>query len=243
MCTVVFFLRPGAAWPFLIGANRDERLDRPWQWPAAHWPDQPDVIGGLDVPGGGTWKAVNGAGVVAVVLNRVGSLGPAPNKRSRGELPLLALRETSAEAGARRVAEIEAAQWRSFNMVVADRDGAWFLRGLGYGHPEMHPFAPGLHMLAAGEPDDPHTPRIARHLPRFDKARLPEPPDWGDWPSLMSDRSLPAGSEMNIPPRTGFGTSSSSLLGVPGPGAARDRPHWLFTAGPPDKSGFEEVNL
>ena len=241
MCTVVFLLRPGEAWPFLIGANRDERLDRPWEPPAAHWPDMPGVIGGKDVPGGGTWKAINRAGVVAVVLNRVGSLGPAPNKRSRGELPLVALHEETAAAGARRVAGIEAANWRSFNMVVADREEAWFVRGLGYGHPEIHAFSPGLHMLAAGEPDDPHTPRIARHLPRFDKAPVPEPPDWGEWTSLMADRSLPAGSEMNIPPRTGFGTSSSSLLGVPRDPARK--PHWLFTAGPPDRASFEEVSL
>ena len=243
MCTVVFLLRPGAAWPLLVGANRDERLDRPWEPPAAHWPDQPDVIGGRDTPGGGTWKAMNQAGVVAVVLNRVGSLGPAPNKRSRGELPLLALRGATALEGARQVAAIEAAQWRSFNMVVADRDEAYSLRGLGYGRPEMHRYEPGLHMLAAGEPDDPHTPRIARHMPRFAKAIPPAPPDWGEWPALLSDRSLPAGSEMNIPPRTGFGTSSSSLLGIPGAGAERRVPHWLFTAGPPDRAEFEEVPL
>ncbi len=241
MCTVVFLLRPGEAWPFLIGANRDERLDRPWEPPAAHWPDLPGVVGGKDVPGGGTWQAINAAGVVAVVLNRVGSLGPAPKKRSRGELPLVALRETTAAAGAQAIAAIEAANWRSFNMVVADREGAWFVRGLGYGHPEVQAFSPGLHMLAAGEPDDPHTPRISRHLPRFDKAAVPEPPDWGDWPALLADRSLPAGSEMNIPPRTGFGTGSSSLLGVP---RDRDRrAHWLFAAGPPDRASFEEVPL
>lgn len=242
MCTVVFLLRPGEAWPLLIGANRDERLDRPWERPAAHWPDQPDVIGGKDSPGGGTWKAINRDGVVAVVLNRVGSLGPAPNKNSRGALPLLALREKTAAAGARLVAGIEAANWRSFNMVVADRNEAWYLRGLGYGHPELHPFPPGLHMLAAGEPDDPHTPRIARHMPRFEKAQPPAPPDWGDWPQLMSDRSLPAGSEMNIPPRTGFGTSSSSLLALAGEGNPAG-PHWLFAAGPPDRVRFEPVPL
>ncbi len=240
---MVFLLRPSASWPLLVGANRDERLDRPWEPPGRHWPDQPDVIGGKDTPGGGTWKAMNRHGVVAVVLNRVGSLGPAPNKTSRGELPLLALRGKTAAEGARLVAAIEAAQWRSFNMVVADGEEAYVLRGLGYGHPEMHRFEPGLHMLAAGEPDDPHTPRIARHMPRFAKASPPTPPDWGEWPALLSDRSLPAGSEMNIPPRTGFGTSSSSLLGIPGAGAERRAAHWLFTAGPPDRAEFEEVPL
>ena len=47
--------------------------------------------------------ALNRHGVMAAVLNRHGSLGPAPGKRSRGELPLLALRETSAKAAAERL--------------------------------------------------------------------------------------------------------------------------------------------
>ena len=109
MCTVVLATHLSKTWPILLAANRDEQLNRVWQPPARHWPDQPDVIGGKDNPGGGTWKAVNRHGVVAVVLNRVGSLGPAPNKRSRGELPLLALREANAADGARRVGDIEAA--------------------------------------------------------------------------------------------------------------------------------------
>ena len=115
MCTVVLLIRPGHAWPLLLAANRDERLDRAWDPPAAHWPDQPDVVAGRDRSGGGTWMGVNQAGVVAAVLNRQGSLGPAPGKRSRGELPLLALATpTAAERrgrdrrpGCRRVAQLQ----------------------------------------------------------------------------------------------------------------------------------------
>ncbi|NVN12657.1 NRDE family protein, partial [Nguyenibacter vanlangensis] len=46
MCTIVLSLAPGTAWPLLFGANRDERLDRPWDAPGRHWPDRPQVIGG-----------------------------------------------------------------------------------------------------------------------------------------------------------------------------------------------------
>ena len=75
MCTVVLLIRPGHAWPLVLAANRDEMLNRAWDPPAAHWPDQPDVIAGRDRSGGGTWMGVNRAGVVAAVLNRPGSLG------------------------------------------------------------------------------------------------------------------------------------------------------------------------
>ncbi len=83
MCTVVLLSRPGAAWPLLLAANRDERLDRAWQPPARHWPEQPDVLAGRDCSAGGTWLGINDRGLVAAVLNRTGTLGPAPGKASR----------------------------------------------------------------------------------------------------------------------------------------------------------------
>ena len=49
MCTLVLLSRPGHAWPLLVAANRDESLERPWRPPAAHWPDRPGVVGGLDL--------------------------------------------------------------------------------------------------------------------------------------------------------------------------------------------------
>src|SRR5215469_8832020 len=130
MCTVVLLIRPGHAWPLLLAANRDEMLERAWDPPAAHWSDQPGVIAGRDRSGGGTWMGVNHDGVVAAVLNRPGSLGPAAGKRSRGELPLLALARPSATAAAAAIATLDAAAWRSFNLVLADRSGAVFVRGL-----------------------------------------------------------------------------------------------------------------
>lgn len=139
MCTVILLHRPGHEFPILVAANRDERLDRAWDPPGAWWPDHPDVLGGRDRSAGGTWMAVSRRGTAAMVLNRPGSLGPAPGLRSRGELPLLALRAGSAAAGAAAIAGLPARQWRPFNLVLADRHGAWFLRGTGAGGPEAEP--------------------------------------------------------------------------------------------------------
>ena len=93
MCTVVILRRPWHRWPLILAANRDEMKHRPWRSPARHWPDHPNVVAGLDELAGGSWLGLNDDGVVAAVLNRVGSLGPTPGKRSRGELILRALDE------------------------------------------------------------------------------------------------------------------------------------------------------
>jgi uncharacterized protein with NRDE domain len=94
MCTLVILYRPGHRWPLLLAGNRDEMRDRPTSPPGRHWPDQPDVVAGLDHLGGGTWMGINQQGVVAVVMNREGTLGPAADKKSRGELVLQALNFT-----------------------------------------------------------------------------------------------------------------------------------------------------
>ena len=239
MCTVVTLSRPGHAWPLVLAANRDELLARPWQPPAAHWPDRPGVIAGRDATGGGTWMGVNRAGLVAAVLNRPGSLGPAPGKSSRGDLPLLALEHDDAAEAARAIAALDAGDYRTFNMVIADRARVIFLRGLGAGRPEAIPLAPGVHMVTASDVDDLASPRIARHLPRFAAAAPPEPArtGWAAWEALLADRSGPPGTELTVPPHGGFGTVCSSLLALPASGA----PIWLFTAGAPDKAPFQAV--
>ena len=240
MCTVILLLRPGHAWPVLIAANRDERLDRPWDPPGAYWPEQPGTVAGRDRLGGGTWMAMRG-GLLAAVLNRPGSLGPAPGKLSRGGLPLLAVSHASACAAADTLLALDAAAYRSFNMVVADQRSAHFIRGLGHGRPEGWALPPGCHMVTAHDPDDPESLRMQTHLPRFSAASAPDPAvgEWAAWQALLADRSGPRAAALNVPPEGGFGTVCSSLVGLPDAGT----PAWLFAAGPPDRAAFLPVAL
>ena len=237
MCTVVVLVRPGHAWPLMLAANRDERLDREWDPPGEYWPDYPGVIAGRDRSGGGTWMGVNRHGVVATVLNRQGSLGPAPGKLSRGELPLRALAAPTAQAAAEALAGLDAGRWRSFNMLLADPSGAIFLRGLGAGRLEWFPLQPGCHMVTAHDVDDPESPRVARHLHRFAAAPVESPLNWESWRTLLADRSGEPGEQINVVPRGGFGTVSSSLLALPATGPAE----WRFAPGPPDSADFRPV--
>ncbi len=239
MCTLILLSRPGQAWPLLVAANRDEMLARPWLPPGAHWPDQPDVVGGLDTLAGGTWLAMNAAGVVAGVLNRAASLGPAEGRASRGALPLVALRHASAAAAAGAMAGLDSAAWRGFNLVVADAAVAFFLRGLGEGPVQAQALGAGLHMMTSGEPDDMSHPRVARHLPRWRDAAAPVPPDWGAWPALLGDRQGPWAGALNVPEAGGFGTASAALLGT----GARGERAFLFAPGPPDRVPFGPVLL
>jgi len=183
-------------------------------------------------------------GLVAAVLNRPGSLGPAPGKRSRGELPLLALESDNAEDAAARIAGLDAGAWRPFNMVVADAGSAIFLRGRGEGSPEPVKLAEGVSMVTAHDPNDLSSPRTRRHLPRFRAAAPPDPAagDWSAWEALLSDRSLGEegiASALNVPATRGFGTVCASLVAFGGSKARI----WRFSPQSPSPGSFATVTL
>jgi hypothetical protein len=234
VCTVVVLIRPTHV---LLAANRDERLDRLWDPPAAYWPDRPDTVAGRDRSAGGTWMGMNRHGVVATVLNRPGTLGPTAGKRSRGELPLIALDHPTAERAAVAITQLDVSPWRGFNMVLADRAGAIFVRGLGVGRPHTQRLPQGVSMVTAHDPNDVSSPRTARHLARFQADEPSGVNDWAGWREILSDRRGQSAEQINVEPRGGFGTVCASFVSIP----AANRPIWLFAPGPPDQFAFQPV--
>lgn len=248
MCTVVIARAPDHDWPLLLAGNRDEMEGRPWKPPAYHWPMAPGVIGGLDELADGSWLALNEHGVVVAVLNRIGTLGPAAGKRSRGELVIEALDHADAVAAAEAMSQLEPGSYRPFNLVVADNRDAFWLRADGH---SIHtvPIPEGVSMLTACELNDPADPRIAMYLPLFRQARLPDPAggDWTAWQTLLATRA-PQGMRdreagLTFQLDSGFGTRSSSLIALPSMQHAGVPPVFLFAAGPPDSAPYSAVLL
>ncbi|MEI6986444.1 MAG: NRDE family protein [Rhodospirillaceae bacterium] len=253
MCTVVILRRPGHDWPVLLGANRDEMSGRPWRAPGRHWPDRPDLVGGLDILAGGSWLGLNDSGLVVAVLNRHGTLGPAADRRSRGELVLEALDHADAETAAESLGYLDGRAYRPFNLVVADDRDAFCL----YHRDESGrdsivavPIPSGLSLITAFDRNDRADSRIRGALPRFERAVVPDPDrdDWRDWQGLLASRDAADDTD----PRSalcfalagGFGTSSSALLALPSRGLETQRRSvWLFAPGPPDSSTWYPVSL
>lgn len=249
MCTIVLLRRPGHDWPLLLAANRDEMADRPWRPPGRHWPDQPEAIAGRDESAGGTWLALGDGGVVAAVSNRRGSLGPAPGLRSRGELPLAAVAHGDARTAADAMAAIDGAQYRPFNLAIADRhEGFWLCNRGDGGSIDRAVLPAGLSMLTAAELDDPTSARIRFYGPRFRDAPAPDPGagQWDSWQTLLASREGSAAGDpqaaMTVVTDMGFVTVSSSLIALPG-NPCIGGPVWLFAPGRPDETAFAEVSL
>ncbi|MCZ4280607.1 NRDE family protein [Kiloniella laminariae] len=251
MCTVTLLRRPGHKWPLLFAGNRDEMNDRPWQKPARHWADRPDVVAGLDETAGGSWLGINDFGLLSCILNRRGSLGPQADKRSRGEIVLEALDHAEARVAADALAELNPMAYRSFNLIIADFKDAYWLRHdelSGTGRIEIFPIPEGVFMITAGDGND-QSPRIQAHRADFG-SKIPDPDkaNWSGWQAILARQDPDHHTAMSFTTAEGFGTSSSSLIGLPAPenvssGGDKVKTEWLFAAGQPGKVPFEKVDI
>jgi len=122
MCTVTIVPYDDG---FRLVCNRDERRDRPAaRPPARHRLRHSLAIFPMDPAGGGTWVGVNGAGVVAAVLNRhTESCAPGRNRPlwSRGLIIPRLLDSGSWVDALDMAAELDPAHFDLFRLVFAQR--------------------------------------------------------------------------------------------------------------------------
>ncbi|CAK0765674.1 conserved hypothetical protein [Azospirillaceae bacterium] len=250
MCSVVILRRPGHSWPVIVGANRDEMANRPWRPPGRHWTDRPQIFAGQDLLAEGSWLGLNDDGVVAALLNRHGSLGPAEGRRSRGELTLEALDHADATEAARALTHLNPRAYRPFNLLICDDQASWLLCCRNDTLPiEAIPLAEGLSMITAFDLNDSTDTRIRIYRPRFAAATPPDPDHdiWNEWTTQLADRDGDLTAQQRAPQHamcfstsSGFGTSSSALIALPSRAAHPPRrPFLRFAAGPPDQASWE----
>ncbi len=139
MCTVTFFPTPGQAESpdtarqgFRMLASRDELHQRPAALPPeiqTHGPRRAAYP--LDPSGGGTWVAVNDAGLTATLLNYNLPEPPAksPGLRSRGQLiPAVLHLDNATEAMQCLESQVTPGQQLPFRLVLADREAVCVMR-------------------------------------------------------------------------------------------------------------------
>jgi hypothetical protein len=179
MCTVLLRYAPGTDLPLILGAVRDEFLDRPWDLPAEHWPLAPGVVGGRDRQAGGTWLALSPATrSVAALLNGV-PVPPLPPavRPSRGSLPLAALADSLDESTLDGYERFHLVLGRPDSVVVWSWDGTAVKR---------HDLTPGDHIIVNHGVDASEDPLV----PHFAPLLAATSSDRGDWLRLLAGDGL-----------------------------------------------------
>jgi uncharacterized protein with NRDE domain len=237
VCLLVALSHVDAATPLVIAANRDEYHARAaTAMTTLGAPGRGGtILGGLDHVSGGTWLAVNAAGVVAGLTNRPLPEGPDRAKRSRGELPLhLVGHATAREAVEAFVERIRPGDYNPAWLLVGDRTHLFYVDVTGDDHATAEELPAGVHVLEnrpLHEPS-PKADRV-RHLLGASADGAPGPSARvDDLATMLGDHERPcAGAPpsdderpLEVEARTicvhdpadGYGTRSSNIITVSG---------------------------
>jgi len=253
VCLLVFAWQTDPGSPLIVAANRDERLDRPARSLCVLRDREPRVLGGRDDLAGGTWLAVNEQGVVAGLTNRPSPGGRDPTKRSRGELPLIAAAEWSADDGVAELSRrVRPGEYNPAWLLVGDRRSLYYVELTLDREPSVRQLGPGIHVLentAIGEPS-PKVDRVHALLAAGAAGRSL----WEAVPTVLCDHTVPVGvgapsgsDHTERPPATlaacvhtdDYGTRSAALVRV---GSDPDIPPDMLVAdGPSCVTAFIDV--
>jgi len=197
MCVILFAYRADPRYALAVAANRDEYHDRAAA-PLAFWSDEPRVLAGRDLLGGGAWIGVTRTGRLAAITNyREPSVEPSADAPSRGQLTRNFL--TSAE-GAREYLDTiagSAEELSGFSLIVFDGEALAFFSNRG-GSPRTLP--PGVFGLSNHLLDSPW-PKVIRGRERLGAALAKGDDPVPEMFDILRDRSFATDAEL---PRTGL---------------------------------------
>jgi uncharacterized protein with NRDE domain len=210
MCLVALAIDQERRFPLVIAANRDEFFARPaarlaWWTPA---PGAPQILGGRDLDGGGTWLGLSAEGRLALLTNIRNPRQHDPAAPSRGRIVTewLAARERVDRFWMRTAL----GGYNGFNLIAAD-----FTLGECYwaSNTGAHPvrLERGIHAVSNASLDTP--------WPKVDalKARLDEAVAVSDSVDALAARLFHALADRNVPddellPDTGVGIERERML-------------------------------
>lgn len=258
MCTIVVLNRVHPEFPVVVAANRDEFYARPTTG-VHQLHDDPRAIGGRDGQKGGTWMGANEAGLFVGLTNQRTWHRADPDRRSRGEVVLEALRQRDTAEVEGYLEGLDPREYNPFNLLYGTAEGlrvAYFRDDLE--RPVFEGVGPGVHVL----PNDRlNAPTFAHKVGRAQA--LTEPHVEAPWPELtrklgamLADSALPPLKSYPTPPpgammprrlahrlealciRTPLYGTRSSVIAALAPGRVA---HYLATSGAPDRTPFKSV--
>ena len=119
MCLILFSYAMQPGYRLILAANRDEFYDRP-TLPLAAWQDAPDIYGGRDMRGNGTWLGISRCGRIAALTNYRDPKAQKPEAPSRGLLVSRFLEGSESPHNYLQELQKTGHHYNGFNLLVGD---------------------------------------------------------------------------------------------------------------------------
>ncbi|MDY6942323.1 MAG: NRDE family protein [Pseudomonadota bacterium] len=205
MCVLFIAWKRHPRYRVILAANRDEFHDRPAS-PAGVWPDMPNVAGGRDLLGGGSWLAVRSDGCFAAVTNVREPASRRADARSRGELVQNFASTPLPPVHYARSVSSCGDQYNGFNLLLGDADSLVY--ACNRHQPFLNELSPGIYGLSNGRLDS-LWPKVIKGKQRFEGIVQEDAVDPNALLDLLYDRDKATDSEL---PDTGIGLEWERLL-------------------------------
>lgn len=205
MCLILFAYRCHPRYRLILAANRDEFFERPTS-PARFWDTGPNILGGRDLRGGGTWLAIDQRGRFAAIVNYRDPSARKDDARSRGQLVTDFLLSRASLDDYLETLRTKSGQYNGFNLLFGDAERLYCFSNRGEAPPLVQP---GIHGISNHLLDTPW-PKVVRGRKALAEmlARGAPPPVEALF-SLLADRTMPDDSLL---PDTGIGPEWERLL-------------------------------
>ena len=144
MCLINVSFQQHPNYKLIIAANRDEFYERPTK-EAHFWSDYPQIFGGRDLRGKGTWLATTTSGKFAALTNYRHPDYMYGDQKTRGQIVTDFLLKThSPDQYAQHLIET-AHQFNGYNLLFGDIDQLYYFNNI---ENQYAPLKPGFHSLS-----------------------------------------------------------------------------------------------
>lgn len=165
MCLIAFALNVHPDYPLILVANRDEFYERPTAY-AQFWEDQPNVLGGRDLKGGGTWIGVSTSGKITAVTNYRDPKNISATAKTRGDLTKDYLISDTPALAYMQGVEAEASFYNGFNLLLFEEGKGHYFSNYG---DKIHALDKGVFGLSNALLDTPW-PKLEKLKSSFSRA-------------------------------------------------------------------------
>lgn len=204
MCVLFLAWQVHPQYPLIVAANRDEFHARATR-PAAPWPQAQQVVGGLDLSGGGSWLAA-APGRFAVITNYREPGQHLRGAPSRGALVANYVAGEQDAADYAQAIESTLMRYNGFNLLLADTEQLVYVSNRR--DPSCQTLRPGVYGLSNGLLDSPW-PKVRQGRARFAAEVAQTRPDPARLLALLYDKEPAADTEL---PDTGIGRQWERVL-------------------------------
>ncbi len=204
MCLILFAYQHADNYKLVVIANRDESYQREAK-PAAFWPQQPHIFGGIDCAEGGSWLSVDTTGRFAAITNIRKAPFSKDNERSRGHIisRFLSNQQTASEF-MNELTKTDS-QYGLFNLLLLDASGLWHYSSDSH---QAQRIAPGIHGLSNASLDT-AWPKLRIGRAKLEQQLAHAPLDNNQLLSIMQSTQQATDKQL---PNTGVGLEFERFL-------------------------------